>query len=109
MWAKINMAWRHRLPDLESAALFKVLDRDLVSPYEKGGKYRYQCSEAECDVWASLFGYDENNKWRFKFAFDAASIGSNDISLTLGDLQGHGGLGRIYSIDSIFVPEPKKI
>ncbi|MGA9538564.1 MAG: hypothetical protein WBR24_21890, partial [Desulfobacterales bacterium] len=66
MWAKIKMAWRHRLPDLESAALFKVLDRDLISPYEKGGKFRYQCSEAECDAWSSLFGYDENNTWRFK-------------------------------------------
>ena len=32
MWAKINMAWRHRLPDLESASLFKILDRDLIPP-----------------------------------------------------------------------------
>ena len=87
MWAKINMAWRHRLPDLESAAVFKVLDRDLIPPYEKGGRYRYHCSETECDVWASLFGYDENNKWRFKFAFSEALIGLNDISLTLGDLR----------------------
>ena len=85
MWAKINMAWRHRLPDLESAALFKVLDRDLISPYEKGGKYRYQCSEAECDAWASLFSYHEDNKWRYKFAFDSASVGLDEISLTLGD------------------------
>jgi len=37
MWAKINMAWRNRLPDLESAALFKILDRDLISPNRKGG------------------------------------------------------------------------
>lgn len=88
MWAKIKMAWRNRLPDLESAALFKVLDRDLISPYEKGGKYRYQCSEAECDVWANLFSYDENNKWRFKFAFDSASVGLNVISVTLGNLRG---------------------
>ncbi|MFZ0613935.1 MAG: hypothetical protein WAM73_16970 [Desulfobacterales bacterium] len=87
MWAKIKMAWRHRLPELESAALFKVLDRDLVSPYEKGGKYRYQCSEAECDAWASLFGYDENNTWRFKFTVDSASVGLDDISITLGDLR----------------------
>lgn len=87
MWAKIRMAWRNRLPDLESAALFKVLDRDLVSPYEKGGKYRYQCSEEECDVWANLFSYDENNKWRFKFAFDSALGGLNDISIILGDLR----------------------
>jgi adenylate cyclase len=87
MWAKIKMAWRHRLPDLESAALFKILDRDLVAPYEKGGKYRYQCAEAECDSWASLFGYDENNTWRFKFAVDSASVGLDDISVTLGDLR----------------------
>jgi adenylate cyclase len=87
MWAKIKMAWRNRLPDLESAALFKVLDRDLISPFEKGGKYRYQCSEAECDVWASLFSYDENNKWRFKFAFGSASVGLNDISVTLENLR----------------------
>ena len=87
MWAKINMAWRHRLPDLEAAALFKVLDRDLISPYEKGGKYRYQCAEAECDAWASLFSYDENNKWRFKFAFDAASVGLEDMSITLDNLR----------------------
>ena len=87
MWAKIKMAWRHRLPDLESAALFKILDRDLVAPYEKGGKYRYQCAEAECDAWAGLFGYDENNTWRFKFAVDSASVGLDDVSVTLGDLR----------------------
>jgi TolB-like protein len=87
MWAKINMAWRNRLPDLEAAALFKVLNRDLVSPYEKGGKYRYQCSEGECDVWAGLFGYDEKNKWRFKFAFDSAAVDLNDVSVTLGNLK----------------------
>ena len=87
MWAKIKMAWRNRLPDLESAALFKVLDRDLISPYEIGGKYRYQCSEEECDVWVTLFSYDENNKWRFKFAFDSAFVGLNDISVTLGNLR----------------------
>ncbi len=87
MWAKINMAWRHRLPDLETAAFFKVLDRDIISPYEKGGKYRYECSDVECDTWANLFGYDENNKWRFEFAIDSVSISLNDISVTLGDMQ----------------------
>ena len=87
MWAKIDMAWRHRLPDLETAALFKIIDRDPIPPYEKGGKYRYECSDLECDIWANLFGYDENNKWRFKFAIDSASISLNDISVTLGDLR----------------------
>jgi len=87
MWDKIRKGWRHRLPDLETAALFKVLDRDLISPYEKGGKYRYDCSDDECDTWANLFAYDENNPWRFKFAIDSASISLNDISVTLGDLR----------------------
>ena len=84
---KIRVAWRHRLPDLETASLFKLIDRDLVPPYEKGGKYRYDCSDVECDTWANLFGYDDNNKWRFKFAIDSVAIGLNDVSVKLGDLK----------------------
>jgi hypothetical protein len=38
MWIKIRKAWRDRLPDLETAALFKIINRDLIAPYEKGGK-----------------------------------------------------------------------
>lgn len=68
-------------------SLFKVLDRELVRPYEKGGKYRYRCSEAECDAWATLFGYDENNKWRFKIPSDSVHLDLKDISITLGDLR----------------------
>jgi adenylate cyclase len=112
MWAKIKMAWRNRLPDLESAALFKVLDRDLISPYEKGGKHRYECSEGECDVWASLFSYDENNKWRFKFAFDSASVGLNDVSITLGSLRDNSAwaefINRLSSksgTDEVLMPQ----
>jgi adenylate cyclase len=89
MWDKIRKAWRHRLPDLETAALFKILDRDFISPYEKGGKYRYDCSDDECDIWANLFGYDENNPWRFKFSIDSVSLGLNDVFITLGDLRDH--------------------
>jgi len=87
MWGKINQAWHHRLPDLEKAAHFKVLERELIPPHEKGGKYRYECSDEECDTWASLFAYDETNKWRFKFANDLASTSLNDISLILGELR----------------------
>lgn len=84
---KTNMAWRHRLPDLEEASLFKLLDRNRIPPYEKGGKYRYECSEDECDIWANLFSFDENNKWRYKFAVDSTSLSLDDISLTLGNLK----------------------
>ncbi len=87
MWDKIRKAWRHRLPDLETAAFFKILDRNLIPPYEKGGKYRFDCSDDECDIWANLFGYDESNPWRFRFAIDSASLSLNDISVTLGDLR----------------------
>ena len=88
MLAKIRVAWRNRLPNLDAAALFKILDRNLIPPYEKGGKFRYECSDLECDTWANLFSYDENNKWRFKFAIDSASITLSDINFSLGNLKG---------------------
>jgi adenylate cyclase len=87
MWDKIRKAWRYNLPDLEAGAHFKILERNLIPPYEKGGKYRYDCSDDECHIWANLFDYDENNPWRFKFAVDLAAIRLNDISLILGELR----------------------
>ncbi|MBT8351833.1 MAG: hypothetical protein KJO26_11460, partial [Deltaproteobacteria bacterium] len=87
--AKLRVAWRNRLPDLETATLFKVQDRSRIPPFERGGKYRYECSDLECDLWANLFGYDEHNKWRFKFAVDSASLGFDDISLIFEDLRDH--------------------
>ena len=111
MWAKIKMAWRHRLPDLEAAALFKILDRDLIPPYEKGGKYRYECSDDQCDIWTSLFGYDENNTWRFSFAGDSAVVDFNAVSLSHGQLKDNAAwkafLDRL-SIDSKIDSAPKK-
>ena len=89
MWIKIRKAWRDRLPDLETAPLFKIIDRDLIAPYEKGGKYRYDCSDDECDIWANFFDYDKSNPWRFKFAIDSASLSLNDISVTIADLRGN--------------------
>ena len=87
MWDKIRKAWRYNLPDLEAGAHFKILERNLIQPYEKGGKYRYDCSDEECHIWANLFDYDENNPWRLKFAVDSAAISLNDISLILGGLR----------------------
>jgi TolB-like protein len=87
MWDKIRKAWRYKLPDLEAGTHFKIVERNLIPPYEKGGKYRYDCSDDECNIWANLFEYDENNPWRFKFAVDSASLSLSDISLILGDLR----------------------
>jgi TolB-like protein/cytochrome c-type biogenesis protein CcmH/NrfG len=87
MWDKIRKAWRYTLPDLEAGTHFKIVERNFIPPYEKGGKYRYDCSDDECHIWTNLFDYDENNPWRFKFAADSASLSLNDISLILGDLR----------------------
>ena len=88
MWEKIRKAWHYSLPNLEEAAHFKIEGRDIKPPYEKGGKFRYECKDEECDVWANLFGIDDIiNKWRFRFAFDAAGLGLSDVTLKFGDLK----------------------
>jgi adenylate cyclase len=88
MWEKIRKAWHYSLPNLEEAAHFKIERRDHVSPYEKGGKYLYACTEDECDIWASLFGIDAiTNKWRFRFAIDSAGLALSDVTLKFGDMQ----------------------
>lgn len=88
MWEKIRKAWNYSLPNLEEAAHFKIEGRDVKPPYEKGGKYIYECSDIENNTWANLFGIDNvTNKWRFRFAFDTANISSTDVELKYEDLQ----------------------
>jgi TolB-like protein/Tfp pilus assembly protein PilF len=87
MWDKIRKAWRYSLPDLETGSHFKIVGRDLIRPYERGGKYRYDCSDDESDIWATLFECDENNPWRFKFAIDLVSLSLDDISILSGELR----------------------
>lgn len=87
MWGKIRKTWRYNLADLEEATHFSIEDRTKIPPYEKRGRYRYDCSDDECDIWANLFEHDESNKWRFKFAIDSASLELNDIHLSLSNLK----------------------
>ena len=89
MWEKIRKAWHYSLPNLEEASNFKIEGRDQVTPYEKGRKYRYECTEEECDIWASLFGIDEiSNKWRFKFAANSVSLDVGDVHVLFNNLEG---------------------
>lgn len=82
MWEKIRKAWRYSLPKLEEAALFKILGRDQISPHEKGGKFRYNCSQYESDTWATLFHVDDvANIWCLRFAFDAVGLSLDNITL----------------------------
>lgn len=88
MWEKIRKSWHYSLPILKEAAHFKIEHRDIKPPYEKGGKYLYDCTEEESDIWANFFGIDEiSNKWRFKFAFDTAGLKSDDVTTRFGKLQ----------------------
>ena len=87
MWEKIRKAWHYSLPNLEEAAHFKIEGRDLIPPHNKGGKFVYDCTETECDVWSTLFGVDDiTNKWRFRFAVDVTGLGLSEVTLKFGDL-----------------------
>ena len=57
---------------------------EYFQPFEKRGKYTYDCSEDECDIWAGLFDFDEKNIWRFKFAIDSVSLKLDDVQIVLG-------------------------
>ena len=110
MWEKIRTTWHYTLPDLETAANFKILDKDLLPPYEKGGKYRYNCSEEESDIWANLFATDESNPWKLKFAVDSASLRLDDIHLTLDNLtDGDAWKEFIARLSKTQKPGPGKI
>ena len=114
MWEKIRKAWHYTLTDLEAAAHFKIVDRDLLPPFEKGGHYSYDCTEEECDLWASLFEIDNiSNKWRFKFAVDAVKLSLADISITYGTLTGEVAwkafLASLEKKMNTLAPEPGSI
>lgn len=100
MWDKIRKAWRYKLPDLEAAECFSILNREKLPPFEKGSKYRYDCSDDECDIWASLFQYDKLNIYRLKFAIDSISLGLNDIQVTLGELKDHAAWEEFLKLKS---------
>lgn len=88
LWDKLRKAWRYRLPELESASFFKIIDRDLSPPGDKGLKARYRCSEYESDIWANLFEYDKKNKWQYKLGIDLLSINMDCVIIRFGDLEG---------------------
>ena len=105
MWEKIRKAWHYSLPNLEEAANFRIENRDQIAPYEKGGKYLYECTEEECDIWASLFGVDDiTNKWRFRFAPDSILLSVDDICLTFDSLKdGHAWKKFLINLEDVSV------
>jgi len=108
LWEKIRKSWRYTLPELETTTHFKIENKALIQPYEKGGRYRYACSEAECDIWANLFQYDESNTWRFKFAIESALLDVDDVRVFFNHLEGvdaWNGFLRQFETASAIEPE----
>ena len=82
---RIYRKWKHALPDLEEAPLFKILGRK--KEYEGANGKTYLFTEPEKDNWANLFAYigsDENV--RLKFAIDKLGGKIDDIVITYGEL-----------------------
>ena len=82
--SRIYRKWKHALPNLEEAPLFKVLGRK--KGYEEGIGKTYPFTEAEKDSWANLFEYkgsDENV--RLKFAIDRIGASLDDVEIIYED------------------------
>ncbi len=81
---RIYRKWKHALPNLEEAPLFKVLGKK--KEYEGVNGKAYQFTEPEKDRWANLFAYigSEENV-RLKFAIDKIGGNLDDIVITYGD------------------------
>ena len=85
---RIYRKWKHALPNLEEAPLFKVLGRRKEDDGIEGKAYPF--SDQEKDLWANLFAYvgSEENV-RLKFNIEKIGLELNDIVITYGDLQDH--------------------
>ena len=83
---RIYRKWKHALPNLEEAPLFKALGRK--KEYEGLNGKIYLFTETEKDLWANLFAYlgSEENV-RLKFAIDKLGGTLDDIVLIYGDLR----------------------
>ena len=81
---RIYRKWKHALPNLEEAPLFKVLGGKKEYDGVNGKAYLF--TEPEKDLWANLFAYigSEENV-RLKFAIDKIGGNLDDIVVTYGD------------------------
>ena len=83
---RIYRKWKHALPNLEEAPLFKVLGRRKEDDGVEGKTYPF--SELEKDQWANLFAYigSEENV-RLKFDIDKIGLNFPDIAITFGEFR----------------------
>jgi adenylate cyclase len=82
---RIYNKWKVALPNLEEAALFKVLGRKKEDEGEGIGK-AYSFKEPDQDDWANLFEYiGSHENVRLKFAVDKIGISLDETSIVFGD------------------------
>jgi HEAT repeat protein len=86
---KVRKAWRNKLPNLEKASLFTVLNRSKIEPYYQNWK-EYKCNENEIDMWFNLFDYNKGKqkKWLWKLAVDRAKMTLDDLKIIYEDSEG---------------------
>jgi TolB-like protein len=83
---RIYRKWKHALPNLEEAPLFKVLGRK--KEYDGLNGKSYAVTETEKDLWANLFAYiGSEENIRVKFALDKIGANLDDVVISYGDLR----------------------
>ena len=91
---RIYRKWKHALPNLEEAPLFKVLGRRKEDDGVDGRTYPF--TEREKDQWANLFAYigSEENV-RLKFDMEKIGLHLHDVVITYRRFPERGGLGKV--------------
>ena len=105
---RIYRKWKHALPNLEEAPLFKVLGKK--KEYDEGAIKAYPFTEPEKDNWANLFEYKGSGKnVRLKFAIEKIGAGLDDVEIFYGDaLNGDAWERFISDLSEKVKAEPEK-
>ena len=80
---RIYRKWKHALPDLEEAQLFKIVGR---KKQDVGAGKTYIFTEAEKDDWANLFEYKGSEEHvRLRFSIDKIGASLDDVVIVYED------------------------
>lgn len=95
LFPRIYRKWKHALPNLGEAPLFKVMGRK--KEYDDGLVKTYRFSEEGKDIWANLFEYKGSGEnVRLRFSVDKLGVNLNDVVITY---EGNPKLENVSSWD----------
>ena len=81
---RIYRKWKHALPNLEEAQLFKVVGRKKLNDIGNGKVYPF--TEEEKDNWANLFEYKGSEEHvRLRFSIDKIGASLDDVVIVYED------------------------